>query len=94
MDAIYGQYSKYNIVIMSINKFQAIESCKPNKILFYRSKFLLLLLLLLCLKSEIMDRFWSSGCLNDRIDMPVKIGSFLSGATTPMVVKNGTKKII
>ena len=26
--------------------------------------------------------------------MPDKIGSFLSGATTPMVVKNGTKKII
>jgi len=41
-----------------------------------------------------MDGFWSSRCLNDRIDLPDKIGSFLSGATTPMVVKNGTKKII
>jgi len=41
-----------------------------------------------------MDGFFSSRCLNDRIDLPDKIGSFLSGATTPMVVKNGTKKII
>ena len=46
----------------------------------------------LCLKSEIMDGFWSSRCLNDRIDLPDKIGSFSSGATTSMVVKNGTKK--
>ena len=70
-----------------------------------RTVLLLLLLLLLllqnscaildlCLKSEIMDGFFSSRCLNDRIDLPDKIGSFLSGATTPMVVKNGTKKII
>ena len=28
----------------------------------------------LCLKSEIMDGFWSSRCLNDHIDMPDKIG--------------------
>merc|ERR1712074_418812 len=46
----------------------------------------------LCLKSEIMDVFWSSRCLNDHIDLPDKIGSFSSGATTSMVVKNGTKK--
>ena len=45
------------------------------------------------LKSEIMDGFWCSRCLNDRIDLPDKIGSFLSGATTPMVVKNFTKKL-
>ena len=41
-----------------------------------------------------MDGFFSSRCLNDRIDVPDKIGSFLSGAVTPIVVKNGTKKII
>ena len=41
-----------------------------------------------------MDRFFSSRCLNDHIDLANKIGSFLSGAATPMVVKNGTKKII
>ena len=67
----------------------------------YKSSVLLLLLLLLwncctildlCLKSEIMDGFWSSRCLNDCIDMPDKMGSFLSSATTPMVVKSGTKK--
>ena len=44
------------------------------------------------IKSEIMDGFWSSRCLNDRIDLPDKIGSFLSGATTSMVVKNVTIK--
>ena len=46
----------------------------------------------LSLKSEIMDGFWSSRCLNDRIDLTDKIGSFSSGATTSMVVKNGAKK--
>ena len=46
------------------------------------------------LESEIMDGFWSSRCLNSRFDLPNKIGSFLSDATTPMVVKLGTKKII
>ena len=46
----------------------------------------------LCLKSEIINGFWSSRCLNDHIDVPDKIGSFSSGATTSMVVKNGTKK--
>ena len=46
----------------------------------------------LSLKSEIMDGFWSSRCLNDHIDLPDKIGSFLSGAATSMVVKNGIKK--
>ena len=39
-----------------------------------------------------MDGFWSSRCLNYRIDVPDKIGSISSGATTSMVVKNGTKK--
>ena len=40
-----------------------------------------------------MDGFWSSRCLNDSIDLPDKIGSYLSGAATLMVVKNGTKKL-
>ena len=39
-----------------------------------------------------MDGFWSKRCLNYRIDVPDKIGSISSGATTSMVVKNGTKK--
>ena len=38
-------------------------------------------------KSEIMDGFWSSRCLNDCIDVPDKIGSLSSGTTTSMVVK-------
>merc|ERR1712148_126589 len=49
-------------------------------------------ILSLGLKSEINDGFWSSRCLNDPVDLPDKIGSFLSGAATSMVVKNGTKK--
>merc|ERR1711984_28888 len=93
---IYYLYLKYSLYLPSLPYFLYI--------LFYRSGFLLLLLLLLliffrtilflCIKSEIMDGFWSSRCLNDRIDLLDKIGSFLSGSTTPMVVKNGTKKII
>ena len=79
------------VVIITLN----ILSYKPSVLL------LLLLLLLrkscmqqfwkactildLCLKSEIMDGFWSSRCLNSHIDLPNKIGSFLSGTTTPMV---------
>ena len=39
-----------------------------------------------------MDRLWNSRCLNDSIDLPNRIGLFSSGATTSMVVKNGTKK--
>ena len=39
-----------------------------------------------------MDGFWILRCLKKHIDLPNKIGSFLSGATTPMVVQNGTKK--
>ena len=46
----------------------------------------------LSLKSAIVDRFWSSMCLNYCIDVPDKIGSFSSGAITSMVVKNGTQK--
>ena len=41
-----------------------------------------------------MDVFFSSRCLNNRIDLPDQIGSFSSGATTSMVVKNGTKKTL
>ena len=40
----------------------------------------------------IVDRSWSSRCLNYHIAVPDKIGSFSSGATTSIVVKNGTKK--
>ena len=39
-----------------------------------------------------MDGFWSSKYLNDPIDLPDKMRSFLSGAAIPMVVKSGTKK--
>ena len=93
----------YTVVLLKTSRGSYIEII-PS----YKPSVLLLLLLLqnccmqqfrncctildLCLKSEIMDRFWSSRCLNDRINVPDKIASFSSGATTSMVVKNGTKK--
>ena len=43
------------------------------------------------IKWAIMDGFWILRCLRKRIDLSDKIGSFLIGATTPMVVKNGAK---
>ena len=39
-----------------------------------------------------MDRFWSSRCINYHLDLPDKIGLFLSGTPASFVVKNGTKK--
>ena len=44
------------------------------------------------IESEIMDGFWCSRCLNNHINLPDMIGSFLSGATTSMVVKNESRK--
>ena len=41
---------------------------------------------------EIMDRFWCSRCLNDRIEVPKMMGSFPGGSTTPLEVKSGTKQ--
>ena len=45
------------------------------------------------IESKIMDGFWCSGCLNDRIDLPYMIGSFPGGATSSMVAKKWTKKL-
>ena len=45
------------------------------------------------IESEIMDGFWSSRCLNDHMDLPDMIGSFVSGATASLVAKNRTKNI-
>ena len=45
------------------------------------------------IESKIMDGFWYSGCLNDRIDLPYMIGSFPGGTTSSMVAKNWTKKL-
>ena len=44
------------------------------------------------IKSELIDGFWCSRCLNDRIDLPELIGSLASGANTSLVAKNETKK--
>ena len=50
--------------------------------------------LALPISPEIMDGFWCSRCLNDRIDLLYMIGSFASGANVSLVAKNWTKKII
>ena len=47
---------------------------------------------LLSIKSEQMDGFWCSRCLNDHIDVPNMIWSFSGAATTPLVVKSWTKQ--
>ena len=48
--------------------------------------------LALPLSPEIMDGFWCSRCLNDRIKVPDMMRLFPGGATTPLVVKIGTKQ--
>ena len=42
--------------------------------------------------SEIMDGFWHSRCLNNRIKVADMMRLFPGGATTPLVVKIGTKQ--
>ena len=42
--------------------------------------------------SEIMDGFWHSRCLNDRIKVADIMRLFAGGATTPLVVKIWTKQ--
>ena len=49
-------------------------------------------LLALPISSEIMDGFWCSRCLNDRIEVPNMMRLFSGGATTPLVVKIWTKQ--
>ena len=46
----------------------------------------------LCLKFEIIDRFWSSRCLNYHIDVPHKIGSISSGSN--MSHGNGSSTLV
>ena len=43
--------------------------------------------LALPISPEIMDRFWCSRCLNDRIEVSDMMRLFAGGATTPLVVK-------
>ena len=46
------------------------------------------------IKSEIIDRFWRSRCLNHHIDLSNMIGSSAGAATASIMPKNGTKIII
>ena len=49
-------------------------------------------LLALPISPEIMDRFWCSRCLNDRVEVLDMMRLFAGGATTPLVVKILTKQ--
>ena len=44
------------------------------------------------IKSELIDGFRCSRCLNDRIDLAYMIRLLASGANASLVAKNGTKK--
>ena len=48
--------------------------------------------LALPISPEIMDGFWCSRCLNDRIEVPEMMRLFAGGAITPLVVKIWTKE--
>jgi len=45
----------------------------------------------LALDSEILDEFGYSRCLNDFIDLPDMVGSFVSGVTASLVAKKMNK---
>ena len=45
------------------------------------------------IKSELIDGFWRSRCLNNHIDLSNMIGIFASGATASLVGKIGTKNL-
>ena len=51
-------------------------------------------ILFMSIKSEIMDEIWCSRCQNNHINLPEKIGSFLSGNTASLVAKNRKEKIV
>ena len=50
-------------------------------------------LLALPISPEIMDGFWCSRCLNDRVNLLYMIGSIASGTTNTLVAKIGTKNL-
>ena len=81
-----------NIIMSSHPKSQVYSSIPPPPPPFLLEN--CCTILDLCLKSEIMDGFWSSRYLNDRIDLPNKIESFLSGKPTSMVIKMEVKKLL
>ena len=58
-------------------------------LLFLRHEFYIQLAL--PISPEIMDGFWCSRCLNDRIKVPEMMRLFAGGAKTPLVVKIWTK---
>ena len=80
------------------NKFQAISSKNEGvTTIFAIFNFYLFFFqgldIVLCISSEIMDGFWCSRCLNNCIDLPNMIESFVSGATASLVPKKGTENL-
>ena len=46
------------------------------------------------IESEIMDGFWHSRCLNNRIDLSDMIGTLASGTNASLMAKIGTKDLL
>ena len=63
--------------------------CLPCSV--FRNEFYISLAL--PISPEIMDGFWCSRCLNDRIEVPDMMRLFAGGATNPLVVKIWTKQL-
>jgi len=63
----------------------------PSVCVCVRHKFYIQLAL--PISPEIMDGFWCSRCLNDRVEVPDMMRLFAGGATTPLVVKIWTKQL-
>ena len=86
----------------SLNVFRKIMSSNTNCILYNTGGcsppfhvsvgYKFYIQLALPISPEIMEGFWCSRCLNDRIEVPDMMRLFAGGATTPLVVKIWTKQ--
>ena len=73
-----------------LRQLYSVPFLRPSSVLFLLN---CCTILALPISSEIIDRFWHSKCLNDRIDLLYMIGSFVSGVNVSIVAKTGTKDI-
>ena len=80
----FWKYQKYNISSSIWIRFPPTPTPPPAPAPHFFPR--------LPIKSEPMDRFWCSRCLNDRINVPDMLEPFSGGATTPLVVKSLTEQ--
>ena len=98
---IYITFWEYNIpqyypnFLVQLNILSSKTTVLRSSVPFFRSVLPFrncCMLLALPISREIMDRFWCSRCLNDRVKVPDLMRLFAGGATTPLVVKIWTKQ--